>query len=67
MTQTVPDISPLMPMHQDPLLVYVLFETYDFENWVHHMIMPNNKTVCLTVITFSEVLKYKDHDFFDFV
>ena len=21
-TQTVPDISPLMPMHQDPLLVY---------------------------------------------
>ena len=21
MTQTVPDISPLMPMHQDPLLV----------------------------------------------
>ena len=23
MTQTVPDISPLMPMHQDPLLVYV--------------------------------------------
>ena len=22
MTQTVPDISPLMPMHQDPLLVY---------------------------------------------
>ena len=46
--------------------IYVLFETYDFENWVHH-IMPNNKTVCLTVITFSEVLKYKDHDFFDFV
>ena len=26
MTQTVPDISPLMPMHQDPLLVY-LFQT----------------------------------------
>ena len=24
MTQTVPDISPLMPMHQDPLLVYHL-------------------------------------------
>ena len=22
MTETVPDISPLMPMHQDPLLVY---------------------------------------------
>ena len=22
-TQTVPDISPLMPMHQDPLLVYI--------------------------------------------
>ena len=26
MTQTVPDISPLMPMHQDPLLV-MLFES----------------------------------------
>ena len=24
MTQTVPDISPLMPMHQDPLLVVIL-------------------------------------------
>ena len=24
MTQTVPDISPLMPMHQDPLLVSIL-------------------------------------------
>ena len=25
MTQTVPDISPLMPMHQDPLLVSIFF------------------------------------------
>ena len=24
MTQTVPDISPLMPMHQDPLLVHYI-------------------------------------------
>ena len=24
MTQTVPDISPLMPMHQNPLLVTVI-------------------------------------------
>ena len=24
MTQTVPDISPLMPMHQNPLLVYLV-------------------------------------------
>ena len=24
MTQTVPDISPLMPMHQDPLLVHTV-------------------------------------------
>ena len=24
MTQTVPDISPLMPMHQDPLLVFIM-------------------------------------------
>ena len=27
MTQTVPDISPLMPMHQDPLLVTVRIYT----------------------------------------
>ena len=27
MTQTVPDISPLMPMHQDPLLVIILVFT----------------------------------------
>ena len=27
-TQTVPDISPLMPMHQDPLLVSLLITTY---------------------------------------
>ena len=46
--------------------IHILFETYGFENWVHH-IMPNNKTVSLTGIAFSEVLKYKDHDFFDFV
>ena len=46
--------------------INVLFETYEFENWVHH-ILPNDKTVCLTGITLSEVLKYKDHDFFDFV
>ena len=26
MTQTVPDISPLMPMHQDPLLVFPLMQ-----------------------------------------
>ena len=27
MTQTVPDISPLMPMHQDPLLVLYIDDT----------------------------------------
>ena len=32
MTQTVPDISPLMPMHQDPLLVYFF--------WVQILIGP---------------------------
>ena len=30
MTQTVPDISPLMPMHQDPLLVSI-FERSNFQ------------------------------------
>ena len=38
MTQTVPDISPLMPMHQDPLLVKALF-----------MITPTQQIVCLIV------------------
>ena len=28
-TQTVPDISPLMPMHQDPLLGYLSEATRD--------------------------------------
>ena len=28
MTQTVPDISPLMPMHQDPLLVAFVYTLY---------------------------------------
>ena len=28
MTQTVPDISPLMPMHQDPLLVDILIRCH---------------------------------------
>ena len=30
MTQTVPDISPLMPMHQDPLLVLPILATNQF-------------------------------------
>ena len=27
-TQTVPDTSPLMPMHQDPLLVWIIDDNY---------------------------------------
>ena len=34
-TQTVPDISPLMPMHQDPLLVQLI------EAWWHHLASVN--------------------------
>ena len=30
-TQTVPDISPLMPMHQDPLLVWHMFVNQELE------------------------------------
>ena len=36
MTQTVPDISPLMPMHQDPLLVYCevpCLSSADYRQW----------------------------------
>ena len=36
MTQTVPDISPLMPMHQDPLLVYCFMCTSHKENHKMH-------------------------------
>ena len=32
-TQTVPDISPLMPMHQDPLLVYLFIEGRGLATW----------------------------------
>ena len=34
------------------------------ENWVHH-ILTNNKTVLQAL--FTDVLKYEDYDFFDFV
>ena len=33
MTQTVPDISPLMPMHQDPLLVVTIIVNYSVKYW----------------------------------
>ena len=60
-TQTVPDISPLMPMHQDPLLVLywtvivrragLLWSQQDFEwRWS----VPLFK--CLTVLEFSFIL-----------
>ena len=54
-TQTVPDISPLMPMHQDPLLVVrragLLWSQQDFEwRWS----VPLFK--CLTVLEFSFIL-----------
>ena len=34
MTQTVPDISPLMPMHQDPLLVALIFDALSHQKWM---------------------------------
>ena len=34
-TQTVPDISPLMPMHQDPLLVPHFMHHDDVIKWKH--------------------------------
>ena len=50
-TQTVPDISPLMPMHQDPLLV-----TYVFTIHIHRCDckpMPTSTCEANTVLTFS--------------
>ena len=35
MTQTVPDISPLMPMHQDPLLVIPIYTNLSSVNTIH--------------------------------
>ena len=55
MTQTVPDISPLMPMHQDPLLVACL--------WSNHP--PNQCWVAVNLLTRSlnqaqdDVMKWK--------
>ena len=37
-TQTVPDISPLMPMHQDPLLVNFSGATVDVWEWKSNFI-----------------------------
>ena len=34
MTQTVPDISPLMPMHQDPLLVHYVYANFPHGEYV---------------------------------
>ena len=34
MTKTVPDISPLMPMHQDPLLVGLLWGESTGHRWI---------------------------------
>ena len=42
-TQTVPDISPLMPMHQDPLLVTSLWSTFTY-----HTHDPRTWTHCIT-------------------
>ena len=41
MTQTVPDISPLMPMHQDPLLVYIyIYQIYvTAANYLYHKLL----------------------------
>ena len=50
-TQTVPDISPLMPMHQDPLLV-----TYVYTIHIHRCDckpMPTSTCEANTVLTFS--------------
>ena len=50
-TQTVPDISPLMPMHQDPLLV-----TYVYTIYIHRCDckpMPTSTCEANAVLTFS--------------
>ena len=60
-TQTVPDISPLMPMHQDPLLV-----TLCGENWeLYHRVLSATSTffvimtdleVCLMICLWNALI-----------
>ena len=56
MTQTVPDISPLMPMHQDPLLVFHVStfkleqHVYIYKIWItctHTRRYMSSKTLCV--------------------
>ena len=50
MTQTVPDISPLMPMHQDPLLVHWL--------WGHHTLIHGMiPGPCMIPVTSSSLIR----------
>ena len=60
MTQTVPDISPLMPMHQDPLLVCIFLEKDSLKgcfgsHWCTSLEKDNLKGfLCPTICTSSE-------------
>ena len=63
-TQTVPDISPLMPMHQDPLLVYYMNQyvfnrmyNTDFGNLVP-LVLANVLRVNIGIIS-NDVHGYK--------
>ena len=61
----MPDILPLMPMHQDPLLLPVDMQLLDTQMtrwnhiWLHgkcgHLIMINNATPCKIVPTIGEM------------
>ena len=56
-TQTVPDISPLMPMHQDPLLVKPVTQSVSRWSisrlWFHWMVFCWQIPVCLNMINSS--------------
>ena len=57
MTQTVPDISPLMPMHQDPLLVYYIGPRQS----EHHLKIPFQHIFLWLVVTTILMKMHWDH------
>ena len=52
MTQTVPDISPLMPMHQDPLLVQLLFPGNEVQLCPFDLMMKIDGRIVLCSVIF---------------
>ena len=69
MTQTVPDISPLMPMHQDPLLVNpfranfnYFYESFRFNQHEKSYPISENPMISARIAFYLLVLTHWDQD-----